>query len=142
MSVQLSEMVRWLNTVIENSKIVIHGLTDVYGLGFARARHLCNSVGVHHHTLIGDLRPWHFEQFGKLISRNKWTIQEDLKKFEHDNIVALQSIRHIRGIRHALKLPTRGQNTKNNGKTPKRLRRKGNSMDLSFFADKNKGTKN
>mmetsp|Transcript_2598 Transcript_2598/g.7821 ORF Transcript_2598/g.7821 Transcript_2598/m.7821 type:complete len:131 (+) Transcript_2598:196-588(+) len=123
-------MVRWLNVVIEPAFDAIVGLSKVHGIGFERARHLCNAVGLHHRTKIGDIRPWHFEQMTKEVVQRGWLIQDELKKKEYDDIVTLQKMMHYKGIRHALKLPVHGQRTKSNGRSQKSRPRRGIYVEI------------
>ena len=46
-------------------------------------------------------------------------VEGDLRRNISTNIKRLQDLASYRGIRHRRKLPTRGQNTKNNARTRK-----------------------
>ena len=49
----------------------------------------------------------------------KYVVEGDLRRNISTNIKRLQDLASYRGIRHRRKLPTRGQNTKNNARTRK-----------------------
>mmetsp|Transcript_35218 Transcript_35218/g.139942 ORF Transcript_35218/g.139942 Transcript_35218/m.139942 type:complete len:151 (-) Transcript_35218:238-690(-) len=125
-------MVRWLNTFIEDAKVVERGLIQVLGIGQARTKTLCRAVGIAPTTKVGDLRPWHWDQMAKEIHTRGWSIQEELKKEVYDNIVRLQRMKHRRGYRHALALPTRGQRTRWHGNQARRAGNRGEKMDMQL----------
>lgn len=57
------------------------------------------------------------------LANMRGIIDADLIKFNADNIQHLKGIKCYRGLRHSMKLPTRGQRTKTNAKTVRRARR-------------------
>ena len=50
---------------------------------------------------------------------SSYIVEGDLRRNISTNIKRLQDLASYRGIRHRRKLPTRGQNTKNNARTRK-----------------------
>ena len=50
---------------------------------------------------------------------SSYVVEGDLRRNISTNIKRLQDLASYRGIRHRRKLPTRGQNTKNNARTRK-----------------------
>eukprot|EP00189_Rhodosorus_marinus_P005187 CAMPEP_0113955478 /NCGR_PEP_ID=MMETSP0011_2-20120614/1368_1 /TAXON_ID=101924 /ORGANISM="Rhodosorus marinus" /LENGTH=131 /DNA_ID=CAMNT_0000965197 /DNA_START=18 /DNA_END=412 /DNA_ORIENTATION=- /assembly_acc=CAM_ASM_000156 len=98
-------MVRWLNTFIEDAKVVERGLIQVLGIGQARTKTLCRAVGIAPTTKVGDLRPWHWDQMAKEIHTRGWSIQEELKKEVYDNIVETAKNEAQKGIPPRLSAP-------------------------------------
>lgn len=58
----------------------------------------------------------------------KTPIQFRLKKFEHHHITNLIKAKSYKGMRHELSYPVRGQRTRTNAKTARRLNRSRTSI--------------
>ncbi len=86
--------------VPENKHIEI-SLTHIFGIG----------------RKISDLSEEEIENIRNAIGN--YVVEGDLRRNISTNIKRLQDLASYRGIRHRRKLPTRGQNTKNNARTRK-----------------------
>jgi small subunit ribosomal protein S13 len=105
----------------DNKKVhPLKSFSNVYGISFKKVKNLCQNFG---------LNP--FNKDLKLKKKNNAFIVKNFKVNEYDkslklqirkNVKFLNEIRSYRGIRHHLKLPTRGQRTKTNAKTKKRFK--------------------
>jgi small subunit ribosomal protein S13 len=104
-----------------NKKIYfLKNFSNVYGVNSKKVKYLCQKFGLNPSNK--DL---------KLKKKNNGFIVKNFKVDEYDktlrlqirkNIKFLNQIRTYRGIRHNLKLPSRGQRTKTNAKTKKRFK--------------------
>ena len=101
-------------TIPDNKNLEI-GLTEVYGVGRARAIEILNKVGVSIHAKPKDLSEKEEAFIRDEVSGN--TIEGDLRRMVSGNIKRLKDISSYRGSRHAKSLPARGQRTKTNSRT-------------------------
>ena len=110
-------MARVAGINIPDNKHAEISLTYVYGIGKTRAQSICSSIGVDPSTKISDLSEDQLELIRAEVG--KFIVEGDLRREVATNIKRLQDLGTNRGIRHRRKLPTRGQNTKNNARTRK-----------------------
>ncbi|KAL1499939.1 hypothetical protein AB1Y20_012620 [Prymnesium parvum] len=105
-------------------------LTKVFGFGRARSKALAREVGVHGSYPLSRMRESQRSYIRRAL--NAACIAYDtpekaagaaLAKEIGLNIQRLKDIRCYRGIRHELRLPVRGQRSKTNAKTRKRMGR-------------------
>lgn len=122
-------MVRFLGANLRDSKKLWVALTDIYGVGRARARALCFAIGATPHVNAGDLRRHHLLHLYSLIER-RYVVGADLRKMVSDNIERLVRIRSYRGRRHVERLPVHGQRTHTNARTQKKFNRAGKFAHL------------
>lgn len=113
-------MVRFLGRTLPEQKKIWVALTQVYGVGFSRARELCFAIGATPNTPASQLRPFHLSQLYTVIEE-RFTVGSDLRNSIKSNIQRLIRIRCYRGSRHLQKLPVRGQRTHSNARTQKKL---------------------
>jgi len=109
------ETMRISGITIQNDKNIEIGLTAVYGIGRPRARRIATDLGIDPLKKIKDLSPEEENEIRKKIEAFK--IEGDLKREISMNIKRLRDIHSYRGIRHAKKLPVRGQRTRTNSRT-------------------------
>ena len=107
-------------------------LTYIFGIGRSSAAKILEKAGVDKDIKVKD---WNDEQAGKIrsIIAAEYKVEGDLRSEIQLNIKRLMDIGCYRGIRHRLRLPVRGQSTKNNART-----RKGKKKTV---ANKKKATK-
>jgi len=98
------------------------GLTAIYGIGQARARHLCERAKVDHAKKVKDLVEDEVTRLRQVIE-SEGRIEGDLRKEIQLNIRRLIEIQCYRGLRHRRNLPVRGQRTHTNARTRKGPRR-------------------
>jgi len=98
------------------------GLTAIYGIGQARARHLCGKANVDHFKMIKDLTEEEVNRLRQAIEA-EGRVEGDLRKEIQMNIRRLIEVQCYRGIRHRRNLPVRGQRTHTNARTRKGPRR-------------------
>jgi len=112
-------MFRLLGHVLPEKKAIGIALTIVYGIWMSRAKYVCDKVWIDFNKKVSDLD----EKEEKKISDEvrTYTLENDLKREVNWNIKTLKELRTIRGMKHNMWMPVRGQQTKTNAKTSKKL---------------------
>ena len=100
---------------IPNEKRLEIGLTQIYGIGRVRARHILTAANVDPGKKPGELSSNEETAISKLV--NEYRIEGELRREVNANIKRLKDIRSYRGERHSRSLPVRGQRTKTNSRT-------------------------
>lgn len=115
-------MARIAGVDLPNDKRVEIGLTYIYGIGRPTANDILSKAGVNPDTRVKDLNE---EEIGKIrkIIDTEYHVEGDLRREVNFNIKRLMDIGCYRGIRHRRGLPVRGQNTKNNARTRKGIKK-------------------
>jgi small subunit ribosomal protein S13 len=103
-------------TLPENKRMEI-ALTALYGIGRPRAKMILQQAGVDAGKKSPELSADEENKIRTLVEGFK--IEGDLKREVAANIKRLKDIKAYRGIRHARRLPARGQRTKTNARTLK-----------------------
>jgi small subunit ribosomal protein S13 len=98
------------------------GLTSIYGIGQARAIHLCERATVERTKKVKDLTEDEVARLRQVIE-SEGRIEGDLRKENQMNVRRLIEIQCYRGLRHRRNLPVRGQRTHTNARTRKGPRR-------------------
>jgi small subunit ribosomal protein S13 len=101
-------------TLPENKRIEI-ALTELYGVGRARALSILKDAKIDVAKKAKDITPDEENSIRKIIETMK--IEGDLKRQVAANVKRLKDIKAYRGIRHIRSLPVNGQRTKTNSRT-------------------------
>ena len=129
-------IVRLANTDIDGKKQVMHGLTQIKGIGRRLAIILTDKAGVDRTLKMGNLSEKQLtsitEALGSLVDNTPgWMLNHrkdydsgedihlisgDIELKLRDDINKLKMIRSYRGVRHELGLPSRGQRTRANSR--------------------------
>ncbi len=117
-------MARIAGVDIPDGKKLEVALTYIYGIGWSRAKEICDSVGIPATKRVGELSPEELAKLRKFIDEN-YRVEGDLRREVQLNIKKLIDMGTYRGIRHSRGLPVRGQNTRTNAKTRKGRRGRG-----------------
>ncbi|KAG0005350.1 hypothetical protein BGZ80_007949 [Entomortierella chlamydospora] len=112
-------MLHLLGVNLPDQKLVQYALPLFYGIGQKTSVKILAALSIHKSCKIADLSEPQVNQLSTLLSDMK--IESDLRKQIRANIMHHRSIGSYVGRRHAMGLPVRGQNTKNNAKTARRL---------------------
>ena len=102
---------------IPENKHVEISLTHIFGIGRKTAMSICTELKIDYTRKISDLSEEEIENIRNAVATH--TVEGDLRRNISTNIKRLMDLASYRGIRHRRKLPTRGQNTKNNARTRK-----------------------
>jgi small subunit ribosomal protein S13 len=94
------------------------GLTYIYGIGRAAARHILKMAGVDGAVRVKDLSEDKIVKLREIIERD-YRVEGDLRKEISLNIKRLVDTGTYRGLRHRKSLPVRGQRSKTNARTRK-----------------------
>ena len=108
-------MARIAGIDIPRDKRVEVSLTYIYGIGPTRARGILIKTGVDPNIRVKDLEDTDVQ---KLRSATEaYTVEGDLRRQEGMALKRLQDIGCLRGRRHRMSLPVRGQRTRTNART-------------------------
>ena len=112
-------MFRIMWHVLPDEKSTWIALTNIYGIGRVRSQKILNKVGIDPMKKVKDLT----EDDQKKISDElkNYVLESDLKREVAAAIKRLKEIKCYRWMRHNLWLPVRGQLTRKNAKTAKKL---------------------
>ena len=108
---------RILGITIPEEKRIEMALTAIYGIGRARAHKILDESGVDYAKKPKDLTAGEETKIRQIVESFK--LEADLKREVGANIKRLKDIKSYRGMRHARRLPARGQRTKTNARTLK-----------------------
>ncbi len=108
-------MARIAGIDIPREKRVEISLTYIYGIGLTRSKSILESTGVNPDTRVKDLQD---DDVQKLrVATESYTVEGDLRRQEGMSLKRLQDIGCVRGRRHRMSLPVRGQRTRTNART-------------------------
>ena len=96
-------------------------LTYIYGIGPTRARTILSQTGVNPDTRVKDLEDGDVQKLRG--ATEGFTIEGDLRRQEGMALKRLQDIGCVRGRRHRMSLPVRGQRTRTNARTRRGARK-------------------
>lgn len=115
-------MARIAGVDLPREKRVEVALTYIYGIGPTLSKKVIEKTGINPDTRVRDLTE---DEIGKLRETldKDFQVEGDLRREVSLNIKRLMEIGCYRGLRHRRGLPVRGQNTKNNSRTRKGVKR-------------------
>ena len=111
-------MARIAGVDLPNDKRIEIALTYIYGIGKTSADRIIADTGINPDTRVKDLSDDEVAKIRDQIENN-YKVEGDLKREVQSNIKRLTDIGCLRGRRHRLGLPVRGQRTKTNARTRK-----------------------
>ena len=106
---------------IPDKKRIEFGLTAVYGVGRPRAEEILKGLNIPLGTRPTELTPEQEQLIREKVE--SFTIVGELRRETSAHIKRLKDIKAYRGMRHAKRLPARGQRTKTNARTLKGVRK-------------------
>lgn len=111
-------MARIAGVNIPTAKRVIIALRYIHGIGPAKAREICEKVGIAAERRVHQLSDAEILQIREAIDRD-YVVEGDLRREVAVNIKRLMDMGCYRGLRHRRGLPVRGQRTHTNARTRK-----------------------
>ena len=102
---------------IPREKRVEVALTYIYGIGLTRAQTILEKSGVNPDIRVKDLDDSDVQKLRAVTE--EFTLEGDLRRQEGMALKRLQDIGCVRGRRHRMSLPVRGQRTRTNARTRK-----------------------
>jgi small subunit ribosomal protein S13 len=103
---------------IPTNKRVQIALRYIHGIGAAKAKEICDKVGIAEERRVSDLTDAEVIQVREAIDRD-YLVEGDLRRDVAMNIKRLMDLGCYRGLRHRKGLPVRGQRTHTNARTRK-----------------------
>ncbi len=125
-------MARIAGVNVPTNKLVVIGLTYIYGIGRKTAEEICKKLEIPADKRVNELSDEETLKIRELID-SSYHVEGDLRRDISMNIKRLMDLGCYRGLRHRKKLPVRGQRTHTNART-----RKGKAVPI---AGKKKATK-
>lgn len=125
-------MARIAGVNVPTNKLVVIGLTYIYGIGRKTAEEICKKLEIPADKRVNELSDEETLKIRELID-SSYHVEGDLRRDVSMNIKRLMDLGCYRGLRHRKKLPVRGQRTHTNART-----RKGKAVPI---AGKKKATK-
>ncbi len=114
-------MARIAGIDIPREKRVEVALTYIYGIGLTRAKTILSKAGVNPDIRVKDLEDGDVQKLR--AATESFTLEGDLRRQEGMALKRLQDIGCIRGRRHRMSLPVRGQRTRTNARTRRGARK-------------------
>ncbi len=112
-------MFRLQGHVLPENKSIWIGLTNVYGIGQSRSKKILAAAKVEHMKKVKDINE---EEQKRIVDEiQNYILENDLKREIAQHIKRLKEIKCYRWQRHAMWLPVRGQLSRKNGRTAKKL---------------------
>ncbi len=108
-------MARIAGIDIPREKRVEIALTYIYGIGLTRAKTILATSGVNPDIRVKDLEDGDVQKLR--AATESFTLEGDLRRQEGMALKRLQDIGCLRGRRHRMSLPVRGQRTRTNART-------------------------
>tara|TARA_B110000971_G_C20028486_1_gene510138 strand:+ start:1245 stop:1676 length:432 start_codon:yes stop_codon:yes gene_type:complete len=103
---------------IPTAKRVVIALTYIHGIGDAKAKEICDKVGIPAERRVNELSDSDVIQIRESIDAD-YVVEGDLRREVSMNIKRLLDMGIYRGLRHRRNLPVRGQRTHTNARTRK-----------------------
>ncbi|MBR6675262.1 MAG: 30S ribosomal protein S13 [Alphaproteobacteria bacterium] len=125
-------MARIAGVNIPTNKLVVIGLTYIYGIGRKTSQEICDKLNIPANKRVNELTDDETLKIRELID-NSYQVEGDLRREVSLNIKRVMDLGCYRGLRHRKGLPVRGQRTHTNART-----RKGKAIAI---AGKKKATK-
>ena len=114
-------MARISGVDIPRDKRVEVALTYIYGVGLTRSQKILASTGVNPDIRVKDLSDADVQKLR--AAAETFTLEGDLRRQEGMAMKRLQDIGCVRGRRHRMSLPVRGQRTRTNARTRRGARK-------------------
>lgn len=111
-------MARIAGVNIPTNKRALIALTYIHGIGDAKAKEICDKVGLKPEVRVNELSETEIIQIREAIDAD-YLVEGDLRREVATNIKRLLDLGLYRGLRHRRGLPTRGQRTHTNARTRK-----------------------
>ena len=111
-------MARIAGVNIPQNKIVLVGLTYIYGIGNKFSKEICKALEIPKSKRVNELTDEQILKIREYIDKN-FTVEGDLRRENSLSIKRLIDLATYRGSRHRKKLPVRGQRTRCNARTRK-----------------------
>jgi len=116
----MKNFIQLFNIQLNLEKRLVISLTYIFGISLFTSNIVCKKFGFNSNSLLKDVNFTILKEIRKFILL-EYFIQDTLRKKVQLAILNLVSIKSVKGLRHKLKLPVRGQRTRSNHKTRRKL---------------------
>ena len=96
-------------------------LLSFFGIGSFRSKQICNTLGLSKNTTLKELQSTHFTLIPRVLTHTFFT-ESELRRAVSEDIKRLIKIGSYKGFRHVQKLPVRGQRTRTNSRTTRKIK--------------------
>ncbi len=107
---------RIIGVNIPDNKKVGTALTYLYGVGITLSRKILADTKIDGEKRAKDLVPEEVNRIQEYLEK-RCKVEGELRQIIKQNINLLKDLQTYRGVRHARRLPVRGQRTKTNSRT-------------------------
>ena len=107
-----------LGALLSQNHALILCLRSIFGVNKNSAHKVCSMVGVNPKIKLKQLNAYQHDELTKIC---RDLVDSTLFRTNFENITFLMQLKHYRGIRHMLGLPARGQRTRTNAVTAKKV---------------------
>ena len=114
-------MVRILGNNLSNKKKVYVALTCIYGIGIPTSMKILAQLKIDPNLKVSELTEIHVSSLRDILETETFKLEGDLKRLISLNIKRLIDINSFKGRRHLKGLPVRGQRTRTNNRTSRRI---------------------
>ena len=114
-------MIYFLETKLNEKKPVFVVLKNIYGIGINQSIFFCKQLGISKNYKLKNLSKFQLKKLNFFIKISKLKINVDLIKQKRNFLKLLIDIKCYKGIRKTKGFPVRGQRTRSNSKTAKKL---------------------
>jgi small subunit ribosomal protein S13 len=114
-------MVRILGNNLSNKKKIYIALTSIYGIGIPRSKKILQQLNIDPNLKVSELTEMNVSALRDILETDEFKLEGDLRRLVSLNIKRLIDINSFRGRRHLKGLPVRGQRTRTNNRTSRRL---------------------
>lgn len=109
-----------LGTHLNQKQSLLISLQSIFGLNITNALKVCSLVGISPKVKLEKLK---VSQLNKLTRICREEIDTNLIRYIQNDVQRLIQLKHYRGTRHMFNLPVRGQRTRTNGQTSKKIKK-------------------
>jgi small subunit ribosomal protein S13 len=109
-------VVRIAGIDLPRGKRVEYALTKIYGIGIVSSQTILSKANIDLNIRTIDLTDQHVSSIREILEAD-YIVESDLRRKVSLNIKRLSEINCLRGKRHRLQLPLRGQRTRTNART-------------------------
>jgi small subunit ribosomal protein S13 len=113
-------VVRLVGVDLPRNKRIKYALTSIYGIGISRAEDILQKAGLSNAEEKGlrteDLSDIDISNLRKILEE-EYQLEGDLRRLKALNLKRLMEIGSVKGRRHRVGLPVRGQRTRTNART-------------------------
>lgn len=109
-------MVRIAGIDLPRAKRIEYALTKIYGIGIVSSQNILAKANIDLNVRTFDLTDENVSLIREILEA-EYIVESDLRRKVSLNIKRLSEINCLRGKRHRLQLPLRGQRTRTNART-------------------------